>query len=462
MEKTLETVLEMHKKGELTREKFDAMEDEEKKELFKAIEDEKQYSNLMSHIKDMEEADTEDDEEKEKSNDEEEEKKKSDDDEENKSDEQEDGSNKSNDEEDETNKAMKKKADMEAELYTKALKSKIKGLDVGEVHTHGTKEGTDRDTANNNLRKAFTDGSMSAERGGINILQKAVNSTNFLSVDVADKIFEAPEGPVQDLLSQFYQKRISGGNTARFVEVGEPNAAVVAKGGTINYTDDATVTADAVTLEKVVSSFRIAREDVVDPNTDLQSVFGRKAGYAVRKTVESRAVATIKTNLQSTRKIKIEGAKDSGAANNLSKLAYDSVVGLGASLDNIGSENAKLAMSPSLLRFILSRTDTTGQKIFEGNFAMNDNPARIQGIETVMTTGLDTYNTLKASTTDNDPVVLLSDWGNTCGVAWDTDEMVAMTTYNQTNDSYDIMLAARAKAAPVVLAGIVALTLSTS
>ena len=246
------------------------------------------------------------------------------------------------------------------------------------------------------------------------------------------------------------------------VEVGKPTAAVVAKGAEIAFTDDATVTGDTAQLEKVVSAFRIAREDVVDPNTNLQELFGQKASEAVRETVETRAVASIVASIQSTNKIKIAADKESGAANNVEKISYTDVISLGANIAGASLTNPSLAMHPSMLQFILGRTGTTGHKIFDGSFASNVAAANIDGIQAVPTAGLDNYTTLKASTTDNTAVLLLSDWANTCGVAYDSEELIVMSTYNQSRDSYDVSVMARAKAVPVVLNDIVALTIDTA
>ena len=497
MSDLLKRLLDLHKKGELTKEVFDALKDDEKENLFKEIDGQQKYDSLstfMKYLEDKEKMEKDAEEKEDESNDDDDTEKDADepmkksgedtdtDSDDDKGDDtinnestdnagdatgdatgdtpEEEKSNtdgKKKDAETDENKtddveASKKRAKAEADMYAKALEYRFKEKDYGNPAVHGGNSKYELERVNANLRKAFADGTILR---GINLFEKAVDGSKYVTTEIAEKIFEAPEVPTR-LIDRFYSKRVTQGDTVRFNELGSPTAAVVTKGGTITYGDGAATTSDTITLKKYTSAFRIAYEDTQDPTVDLQALMTRKAGEAVRDKVEVDAVAAIISNLQATRKVSIEAAKDSGASNNINKITYEDLLGLGSVIDVFGVNTPQFAAHPSIFRYILSRTDTPGQKIFEGMSASADNPGNIEGITTLPTSGLDTYNTIKAASTVK-TVLLQSDWENTCGAAFDGDSLRIMATYNPANDSYDVAVFARAVATPVVTSQIAAL-----
>ena len=483
MSELLTKMLELHKKGELNKEVFDNLKDEEKTELLKEIDGLNKYNSLSVFLKgfekDAEEAEapegddagTEDagegTDETDKSTEPENKKEtegdagdgadgddagESTDTPENKS----ADADKVKEQKPEDDELMKKRVDAEAAAYKKALDSHFKQKDYG-IHSHTTGSETEKEQVNANLRKAFASGQMS--NAGINLFEKAADGSKYMTTEIAEKIFEAPEVPTR-LIDRFYSKRVTEGDTVRFNEIGSVTAAQVAKNATISYGDGAATTSDTVTLKKYASGFNIAYEDTQDPQVDLQALLTRKASEAVRDKIEVDAVAAVVANLASNRKVAITGSKGSNA-NNLSQIDYEDLMGLGSVIDVFGIGTPQFAAHPSIFRYILSRTDTAGQKIFEGKAANADDPGNIEGIQTLPTSGLGTYNTLKAASAVA-AVVLQSDWENTCGVAFDVDSLRVMSTYNQTSDSYDVAVFGRGVATPVVTSQIAALEISVS
>ena len=439
MTKLLKKLLGLHATGNLTKEAYDAIADADKEALHKEVEGITKYNALSATLKTFSKTDGEDGENGDGDSDGVERGREGED----------------SDDDDSDDSAEKAKKNAEAEAYKKALADKMKEMDFGITDHSTTSKGTKETNAR--LRKAL----MGDGKGGtFNLLGKAFDGSNFLSISIAEKIFTQPETPTR-LVDAVYTKRIEGSDTARFNEMGRTEAAIVAPGATVTYGDDPSVTKTDVRLQKYSVGIRVLMEEIRDTNFDLQSVLMRNGVNAIRRKVEADLIGLISANLPATQKVKIAAGKGS-AANNWLRAGYQDVIGFGSVIAELGESPTALVASSSALRNLVGRTVNSGLPVFSAEVSNALRPASISGVPALASAGMLEHTELVASTTDDTIAMLFSEWSETCAVAFDADLIRVESTYNPANDVVDIGVFQRAAPAMVSAKGIAALTISTA